>query len=65
MNKLELLRQLEDETVRLILETDHTQKQIAKILGVCLSYVQSVAKRRRVQRLRGCGSPAWKLTRVS
>jgi len=59
---IEVQRKVEDEVVRLILErTDLTQREIAKMLGVSLAYVQSVAKRRRVQRPRGTGSPAWKL----
>jgi transcriptional regulator with XRE-family HTH domain len=60
--KQQLERQLEDNAVRLILEKkDLTQKEIADLLGVSVSYIQSVAKRRRVQRPRGCAGPAWKL----
>ncbi len=59
---IEVQRKVEDEVVKLILErTDLTQREIAKMVGVSLAYVQSVAKRRRVQRPRGTKSPAWKL----
>jgi hypothetical protein len=64
MNKKEFSRQLEAETVRLLLEGKLTQKQIAETLGASLSYVQTVAKRRGCQRKHGLGSPAYKTVRV-
>jgi predicted XRE-type DNA-binding protein len=66
MNRLELLRQLEDECVRLILEqADFSQQEIADSLGVSLGYVQSVAKRRRCQRKRGAMSLARRRNRLA
>jgi predicted XRE-type DNA-binding protein len=59
MNEKEFTRQLEDETVRLLLDGQLKQQEIATAIGASLSYVQAVAKRRRCQRKRGFGSPAW------
>jgi len=64
MNKKEFGRQLEEETVRLILDGKLTQRQIAEAMGTSLSYIQSVAKRRGCQRKHGLGSPAYKTVRV-
>jgi hypothetical protein len=65
MNKKQFAKELEAETVRLLLEGRLTQKQIAIGVGVSLSYVQAVAKRRGCQRKPGLGSPAYKTVRVS
>jgi hypothetical protein len=54
MNYKDLIRIMEDDTVRLLRERpDLTQKQIADLQGVSLGYVRAVAIRRRATRKRG------------